>query len=84
MDKKKVIELAVTTGAMRFESDSGNDCITFVTNCGELNRFAAAILIEAAKVCLLQGETKGNCDAHFDAADWCHSAVFKMAKELTQ
>jgi hypothetical protein len=79
MDKNKVIEIAKNSGF-----DAHDMSCDFTVNFENILEFAAAILTEAAKVCLLQGETKSFCDAHFDAADWCHSALYEMAKELVK
>jgi hypothetical protein len=82
MNKQRLIEIAESAGGIRNTHNYIKPYIMISED--KLPELAAQILLEAAKVCLLQGETKGNCDAHFDATDWCHSAIVKMAKELTQ
>ena len=76
MNRQRLIELAVSAGAERFESGAGHDCITFVANYGELEKFAVEILLEAAIVCKLEGKVEKLRNALqrlIDVAEQCDS-----------
>lgn len=86
MNRQRLIELAVSAGAERFESGAGHDCITFVANYGELEKFAVEILLEAAIVCqeVSKEERQINQLSKAAGADECRENILMLCEELTQ
>ena len=84
MNTEEIIKLAREAGGNDEFTSPPTDWIKgyFVISPENLSKFATIIrnaaLEEAARVCVETGSTKGSCDAAFDIADDCASAIRAM------